>query len=202
MWSSIAPQGSDPLRQGDLIADVVFPRVGLPLATFEFEKRERALVNARTTHGIVVSQCCDNVGQSGQDIDSELISIAPVRRLGNLQPRHRVALQTYEPELDAATGRVGNNYSLDEFALQPIAGVLDDPGRGDLLVARLREVLPLEGDLTWLRAQRLATMEVEWRRHLRNNLSLLWGRAEEEDAAVLEQRGLPRGLPATAAETE
>lgn len=192
MWESRVPEEHEPLRQGDLIADVWFPTIRPSMTTFEFEKQKRVLTNVRMDTGIIVSQCCDNVDQQERKVDSHLVTVAPVRMVRKISPQHRNALASIAPTVNKDTGRL-TNYVLEEFALAPLPPTMDYPKHDEMWVARLREALPLRGDIESLRKRRCARMTVERRRDLRVNLSFLWGRPEEEDTAILRERGLPTG---------
>ncbi len=185
VWIDEEVPAEDPLRQGDLLVEVVFPDLRLPLSFYEFRRDEPATtLPARQATGLVVSQCCTNV-------DDDYAAVAPVSRMkGNISDAQRAALLAEEPTQE---GHRLTNYDLEHFALTPISGVLDERG-GRIWVANLNRAVPFYGECSQLRTLRRARMTVVARRLLRIKLSLFWSRTESEDAAQLEALGLPPGL--------
>lgn len=184
MWSADNISTKDPLRQGDLIFDVVFPALKLPLPLFPVNQKEQTATPARKQPGIVVSQCCDN--ETG-----DYAAIAPIVLRGGLKDHQLQALLNEEPIWDGARMSA---YDVEHFRLHPLASKLDDPGAGKHWVVNLNRAACFYGDCADLRVHRRARMSVEGRRLLRIKLGLLWSRVEAEDAAELEAKGIPPGL--------
>ncbi len=64
MWEEVAPEITDDLRQGDLLAEMVLPRLKLPLSIARPEGRDPAENDhvltklGKPRYFLVVSQCC------------------------------------------------------------------------------------------------------------------------------------------------
>ena len=184
MWSDILPDDDDPLRQGDLLVDITLPDLKLPIPSFEFRGQSATTTPASESKVIVVSQCCDNA-------NNDYVAVAPIGQLSNLKEHHVRALLNPEPTWDGASL---SEYALEHFRLQPVDGLLDDPGGGRYLVAKLHRVASFHGDCSSLIEKRKARMTIEARRLLRIKLGLLWSRPEEGDVEELQLRGIPIGL--------
>ena len=184
MWSDSLPDDDDPLRQGDLLVRVTLPKLRPPIPKVPVYQQTVTTVPALTTNAIVISQCCDND-------QNDYVAVAPVGRLGNLKEHQVRALLNPEP---VWKGTTFSEYVLEHFRIEPIQGILDDPGRSRYLVANLHQSATFSGDCTPLLANRRARMNVQARRLLRIKLGLLWGRAEAGDVEELRQLGLPPGL--------
>lgn len=184
MWSDILPDDDDPLRQGDLLIDVTVPDLRLPIPWFAIGSQNATATPALQSDAIVISQCCDNM-------ENDYVAVAPIGRLGGLKEHHAQALLNPEPKWD---GISLSEYVLEHFRVEPIAGLLDDPGNGRYLVAKLHRAASFHGDCGSLIENRRARMTVEARRLLRIKLGLLWSRPEEGDVEELKQRGIAVGL--------
>ncbi len=184
MWSDALPDDDDPLRQGDLLLDITMPDLRLPLPLFAVGQQEATTAPAEKSHAIVISQCCDNV-------ENDYVAVAPIGRLGGLKEHHLHALLNPEPTWDGASL---SEYVLEHFRVELIEGILDDPGEGRFLVAKLHRSVSFHGDCSSLIEHRRARMTVEARRLLRIKLGLLWSRPEEGDVDELNRLGIPLGL--------
>ncbi len=184
MWSVSLPDDDDPLRQGDLLVGVTLPKLRPPIPFFSVYQQEVTTVPASTSNAIVISQCCDNV-------QNDYVAVAPIGLLGNLRDHHIQALLNPEP---VWKGTSFSEYVLEHFRIEPISGILDDPGSSRYLVAKLHHSATFSGDCTPLLGSRRARMNVEARRLLRIKLGLLWSRAEAGDIEELKQLDLPPGL--------
>ena len=183
MWEAEIPGEEDPLRQGDLIRDVVFPSMKLPLPSYSVGALQQTSVETRTEFGLVVSHCCDNA-------NGKYAAVAPVRPRGGLQPHQEEALLRSEPTWE---GFQIKSYNIENFWIQPLPGQFEPP-EGKHYAAALTRMVTMYGDCSEFQARRIARMTVAGRRLLRINLGLLWSRVEEEDAQALEAAGLPVGL--------
>lgn len=184
MWLESVPDEEDPLRQGDLLVDVVVPDPRVPTPLIAIDKETATTIPAIRCNAIVVSQCCDNV-------DREYVAVAPVRQLKRPSESYLDALLSKEPTWDD-TGV--HSYIINRFHVEPVGDELQDQRPRRYWVAHLDRSVPLHGDCDLLGANRRARMDLESRRDLRNNLGLLWSRPEEDDAIELKRRGIPVGL--------
>ena len=105
-----------------------FADLKLPLPFYQVGAQSQTAVPAAVKDAIVISQCCDNAA-------NDYAAVVPIGLLGRLRDHQLQALLSPEPSRD---GEVLTNYSLDYFRLEPIEGVIDDPGPGRYLVANLR----------------------------------------------------------------
>lgn len=184
MWLEPLPNDDDPLRQGDLLVEITLPKLRLPIPRYPFGQLEATTVAASEFNVIVVSQCCDNAR-------NDYVAVAPIGRLGQLPDHHLRALLNPEP---VWKGTSLSEYVLEHFHIEPIAGLLENPGADRYLVAKLYRAASFYGDCRSLLEKRRARMTVEARRLLRIKLGLLWSRPEGGDVEALERRGLPPGL--------
>lgn len=184
MWLASMPDDDDPLRQGDLLVDVVVPHPRVPTPFFSVHQEGGTTVPAVRCNVIVVSQCCDNVTQ-------DYAAVAPIRAMGGLDGNRLAALLATEPTW---TDGAMYNFVPATFQLEPDGVVLPDNRPKRYWVAHLDRSVALHGECGRLIAHRRLRMDVERRRDLRNKLGLLWSRPEEGDAEELRKRGLPVGL--------
>jgi len=188
MWQAAPVAEDDQLRQGDLLVDIVFPSLKLPILVTGIPPSpdDRMIATYTIKTALVVSQCCANA--------DDYVALAPVRPEGNLSPQQEAALLAAEPptvaEIEAGEA---NGYTMDSFRLEPVAGVIED-GPGRYQIADLGRVVSCFGACASLRSNRRARMTPEGRRLLRINLGLFWARPEEGDAERLSEAGLPPGL--------
>jgi hypothetical protein len=185
VWDEEAPAEDDPLRQGDLLDGVVFPMLKQPVQVVRIEGSEGVLVPAKRKLGLVVSQCCDN--EAG-----DYVAVAQVQTRGGLTAEQLEALYSYDPAPGAYEG-----YTIDAFLLEPFGDVLA-PGKNVFVAELMRTAVFWGEDCAALRELRRARMTPTSRRHLRLNLSALWGRVEQEDEAALTAEGIPPGFRLTA----
>lgn len=185
MWTTTTPATAEPLRQGDLLADLILPRFQLPLSYARPPGREPrqgdsiVLPAPRARSFLVVSQCCTIE-------NDQVYALAPVRSTPPLASELR---QAYE--IDAP--RAGAAYVYSAHALAPLAQYLENHN-GRLNVASFLEIQSYSGDDQGLRAARVASMTPEGRRLLRIRLAFFWGRPEAEDERSLVAAGLSTGL--------
>ena len=192
MWLDSLPDDNDPLRQGDLLINITLPKLEPHIPLLYVQQQRLTTVPAMTSNVIVISQCCDNY-------ESRYAVVARVGYLGNLQDRYVQALKNPEPLWDRTAL---SGYTPREFLIEPIPGILDDPGENRYLVAKLHQSATFSGDCTPLLKTRRARMTAEARRLLRIKLGVLWGRVEEDDVDELKRRGLPLGPSITYTATD
>jgi hypothetical protein len=188
MWEKELPEEEDELRQGDLLTDVVLPRLVAPIERYRNPNGTGHLTTvAAPEHlGLVVSQCCQNE-------QGEHISVSPVISTIPLNEE-----QLAEWLRDEPTG-VEGEYVYDRFCLEELAGHITHGAahlRGGLeglvlKVADLSRATPISGDRSSLRAARVARMTPFGRHLLRTKLAYHWGRAEAGDVKELEQLQSP-----------
>jgi hypothetical protein len=181
MWQSELPSADDGLRQGDLLSALLLPALKLPLAVVAVPGQEpgeqgQALVPTKKRTFLVVSQCCTIE-------NGELVALAPVKRTPPLNPPDQMAYRWETPE-DVPDDDEAS-FAFNALALDPLDGVLDDPGGGKLQVVSLEEIISYAGDHRLLAQQRVARMTPAGRRRLRRRLMYFWGRAEAEDESAL-----------------
>lgn len=184
MWEPLTPPSEDAIRQGDLLADAPLLRPLLPVHTTSMSANDDvyAPVKHRTGFALVVTQCCT------AERERAPLSIVEVRRHG-VPADSRDAYLAAEPSSMPGAG----GYVYEHFALREVSPHLPELGRDRLWIAVLNDVFSYHGDQSELRKLRIARMTAEGRRLLRLNLMSLWGRATEDDAAVLAGAGLPPG---------
>lgn len=178
MWE-VYENNEDPLRQGDLISEVLFPQIKQRLQVVHLEATEGILVPAKRRWGLVVSQCCDSV-------DGDYVAIAPLRTSGRLTPEQEAALRNNNPDPSDLRG-----YELLQFRLEPL-DMLPALKPTDHHVAVLNRIAIFWGsDCAAFIPLRRARMTVESRRDLRRNLFVLWSRVEDTDHDFLQAAGEP-----------
>jgi hypothetical protein len=180
------PDADDSLRQGDLLINVPFPALPVPLqTTAAVARREediQAIVNVRHRTALVVSHCCSS--------NDEYVALAPVTPK-RINPLQEAALLAEEPPQGAGLDISG--YDVAHFRLLSLENVLDDIDPG-FHVADLTRILSFSGGCANLIALRRGRLTPLGRRLLRIKLALFWGRAEQGDAEALEAQGVPPGL--------
>jgi len=177
VWLPDLPNPEDELRQGDFLADVPFPQ-GHP--------RPGSLDTAPAPDlrlGLVLEHCCD----IAQD---HVVTIAQVRerkvRAGSQQ--ERMLRMSPSDHIVADDGVTLVNYPVGLHLVEtPADGPA--PRAGRMWIAQLHKTVIYDGDLSWLRAERVARMTPEARRALRARLAIRAGRPEGEDVAYFLERG-------------
>lgn len=191
MWHDGAPHPEDELRQGDLLENVLLPKLKRPFRVAHVpgadpQGSDPMLISGSKRQVLVVSQCCDIA-------EDRYVAVAPIRQTGRLNDRLRRALLADvppDPEELAAGDAVG--YVFDQFRLAPLDGVIDDDGEL-FKVADFGMMQTLTGEVDDLREHRSAAMTPAGRRLLRIKLSYFWSRPEASDAEELAAQGLPPG---------
>jgi len=185
MWMTTTPEVAEPLRQGDLLVDLVLPRFQLPLNYARPSGREPrqgdyiVLPAPRARSFLVVSQCCT--------IENDHVyALASIRSTPPLTSEGKQVYETGTPQAGAA-------YVYAAHALAPLERYLENRD-GRLNVASFLEIQSYTGDDQELRAARVASMTPEGRRLLRIRLAFFWGRPEAEDEKALAAAGLSAGL--------
>jgi hypothetical protein len=185
VWLADAPAPDDPLRQGDLVLDVVFPTLKLPLPFYKVQQQQQhqTTTPAVESAGLVVSQCCDNTG-------NDYAAIAPVSimRGSTLKDHQLVALLADEPTWNSDKLI---DYDVEHFKLDDLDGFAAPDGKYH--VANLNRAASFYGNCQELVDRRRARMTVLARRLLRIKLGYLWGRVEDTDLAWLRAAGVPPG---------
>jgi hypothetical protein len=183
------PDRERPLSQGDLLRDVYFPNVRLPLTVVTQVGAglgETAVIQleARIRPALVVTQdCIIDKPQTRQ------IALAPIVATRPQDERELTALRAEFPPRNGVEG----HYVYDLFMVLPFEDAV--PGiAGHERVADLKQVAPIapKDDLQDLR---VARMRPESKRLLRIKLAAFFGRASDEDVSELAELGLPPGLP-------
>jgi len=186
VWEAVLPPEGDLLRQGDLLKDVLLPRLRLPLEVAH-------VPGTRPNDGasiplpgyakdfLVVSQCCEI--ENGKHV-----AVAVIRSTGRLDEPLRDALLAEQPPSEGEEG----GYVFDQFRLESLTTVVEDDGKS-FRVADLGQIMSFGGDRQELGSYRRARMSPEGRRLLRIKLSYFFGRVEAEDAQNLEGKGIPVG---------
>lgn len=183
MWLEARPELGDALRQGDLLLDVTFPNLRLPLPRFFVGQQELTTVPATNSAGIVVSSCCDNR-------DDDYAAIAPIGSMRTTLREDQIAA-LLNPEPVWRDGAL-HDFDVEHFKLDDLGDQLPAiPNR--YLVAELNRTGAFYGRCVSLREKRVARMKVEARRLLRIKLGVLWSRVEDEDLTLLTAMGLPPG---------
>jgi len=186
MWSSELPDEADELRQGDLLHDLLLPKLQLPFNFLRAAGRstpqagDPIQVSSLGRDYLVVTPCCTIA-------NTKFVALAPVRSTPPLKPDEFAAYEAEEP-----SGGDESEFAYGSFHLAPLAGIVEHPPNR-LRVADLPNVQSFEGDRTDFRRARVAAMSPEGRRLLRLKLSYFWGRVEAEDLAWFEENGLPAG---------
>jgi len=177
VWLPDLPDLEDELRQGDFLTNVPFPP-GRP--------RPGSLAAAPALDlrlGLVLEHCCD----IAQD---HVVTISQVRerkvRAGSQQDR--MLRMGPSEHILADDGVTSVNYPVGLHLLEtPDVGPAPRPGR--MWIAQLHKAVIYDGDLSWLRAERVARMNPEARRALRARLAVRAGRPEGEDVTYFLERG-------------
>ncbi len=186
MWESELPPEDALLRQGDLLKDVLLPRLKLPVEVAHAEGTAPSDGAITTSQGyvkdfLVVSQCCEI--ENGR-----FVAVALVRSTGRLNEQLRLALLADEPPRDDEEG----GYVFDQFRLDPLAGLVE--GTSDqFTVADLGQIVSFGGERQVLQRYRGARMTPEGRRKLRIKLGFYFSRVEDEDGRYLIDHGIPVG---------
>ncbi len=174
-----------PLRQGDLLVDVDFPVLKLPLHPYKPSGSEQDLISSlvKKQTVLVLSQCCDN-------FSGNYAAVAPVALRGGLRPSQLSAVNAQEPRQEG--GRLVD-YDLDHFRLEPVGDTLLFDERKPW-VAHLNRAVSFYGNCEAFRVARRERMTARGRRLLRIKLGLRWARIAEEDIEELDAQGIPYGL--------
>lgn len=186
MWMDEPLPKTEILRQGDLISDLLLPRLAFPLPYARGQDMSPAegqpivLTANKSAYYLVTSQCCT----------IEQKSVCALARLSKVSARTSEQLDALA--LEEPDGNADVKYSFASHPLKPISGVLNE-SIGIAHVADFLTIQTYSGALEDLQARRVASMTPEGRRLLRIRLSLFWGRAEREDEEYLLSQGLPVG---------
>jgi hypothetical protein len=191
MWEVDAPPPEEALRQGDLLKAVLLPKLRLPLAVVhvpgvDINKSASVQAMGSVRDFLVVSQCC-------QIENKVTVAVAPIQSTRPLDDVLRESLDADEPPVEEEEG----HFAFDMLRLLPLDGVVDE-GVGRYTIADLGQIISLEGEVQQLQNYRQARMSPEGRRLVRIKLMYFFGRAEEEDVAYLNARGIPVGPTLTA----
>lgn len=188
MWIDGPLDASGALRQGDLLRELVLPKVQMPFSFVNIAQRNDPRPGDKLvldTHGrprryLVVSQCCEiEKGAS--------IAVAPIVSTGPLTSERQIPYKAEEPT-DPSTGYVFSGY-----VIEPLGELFPELTNGRLLIADLTQIQSVIAPTQLLVDQLCARMTVQARRLLRIKLSSFWSRPEADDEAELMQLGLPVG---------
>lgn len=184
MWLEARPELGDALRQGDLLLDVTFPNLKLPLPRYDLGQQGHTTTPTTIGAGVVVSNCCDNRAD-------DYAAVAPVGRMRRALKDHQIAA-LLNPEPVWRDGAV-HDFDVEHFKLDAFQDALPAP-QNHYLVVNLNRTATFYGSCLDFRERRIARMTIDARRLLRIKLGVLWSRVEDEDLAALTAMGLPPGL--------
>ena len=186
MWEPLLPPEGDLLRQGDLVKGVMLPRLRLPLEVAHVpgtNPEDGAVIPLKgyARDFLIVSQCCEIE-------NGAFVSLALIRSTGPLNEALREGLQAEQPPSPGEEG----GFVFDQFRLDPLDHLVEEPDYR-YTVADLGQIISFGGQREDLNPYRQARMTPEGRRLLRIKLTYYFGRAENDDANHLEERGIPIG---------
>ena len=174
MWSTDPIAPGDLLRQGDLIADSLYPVVAHPYrfigaAGSEPAKGSDLVLRTGSRPLLVVSQCCE--------VEKGLtVAVAPVKKQNVKKPGVREALMATDPE-------PGLPFVYNMLALDCVADLT--PLEHQVHVADFSEIVSIQGAEPAMREGRVARMTPQGREQLRSKLLHFWARVEAGDAIAL-----------------
>lgn len=181
------PEATETLRQGDLLIDLVLPKLTWPLA---YARAPDAVISAdqpivlpsgKVQIYLVVSQCC-TIANRG------VVALGKVR---NTAPLRLDQMQAYEREVP--TDDPEATFAFNEHPLQPVGGYLQR-SQNQIYVADFTSIQSYSGRIEQFQASRVAAMSPEGRRGLRIRLAAFWSRVEGEDEELLTERGISPGF--------
>ena len=173
MWLSVAPSPDEELRQGDLLTGIVFPKAG----TVQFEPEGVVGEVDDAVAAVVLDHCC-TVEQH------HVVLLARVQSM-KVSERMMQGLTNVEPSSPGPYARYAH-------LLAPHEAIPVKTGKNKVINLLDRAQLLGGGfeDFAWLRGARKARMTTIARAHLRLKLAVHFGRAEDEDLAMLMAEGL------------
>jgi hypothetical protein len=183
MWMDEVPESPKDLRQGDLLDMQLLPQLKIPFNIARPNDRDPrpddliVLKLGRLRHYLVVSQCCTIE-------NDKVVAIAPIRTTHPLQPQDEIAYRNNTPK----TKDDDPPYAYSAHLIESYMGEHPPPpGNNKLLIVDFSQIQTYSGDLSTLRAARIARMTVPSRRDLRLRLAGFWGRAEKDDSTWLDE---------------
>lgn len=172
------PELDDPLRQGDLLANLPFPRRG----TLELTVDEMRAAVYPSRYAVVLDRCCT--------IDQKWTVL--VARVGTVKmpPVGHKLREAFEAGAHFQEGKPYSKYFHPILSKQP---ELADPGPAKVLGVELLERVSVATksatELDWLNAKRIGRMKTVDRAHLRSRLMIHFSQAEADDQAELAAQG-------------
>lgn len=173
MWLPSPPALDQELRQGDLLVGIPFPKA----STVKLSGAGLAAEVADSVSAVVLDHCC-NIEQH------HVVLLARVQSMA-VSERMLEGLKNVDPSRPGPYARYA--HLLGEHASLPAK-------KGKHKVINLLDRVQLNGsgkdDFAWLREARAGRMSTIARAHLRLKLATHFGRAEDEDSALLMAEGL------------